>query len=174
MGAVAIALELGCSIDDINIGLVRFSPPENRSRIEMLPNGATVLIDLYNANPSSMRAALETIGQIAQKRNSSQIVLCLGDMLELGVDELSLHEQLAIHFPSSPNCYAFLYGDRMKALAEVLRSSYPHVKTQHFSDMALMAIAVKASLSTGTLMLIKGSRGMALEKLWNFLENLGR
>ena len=87
MGA-AVGIELGLSDDEIRCGLTHYEPVGSRGRI-IKAGGVTVLDDSYNANPTSMRAAIDTLCLLPGRR-----VAILGDMLELGENERELHRQI--------------------------------------------------------------------------------
>jgi UDP-N-acetylmuramyl pentapeptide synthase len=117
-------------------------------RIE-LPSGVVVVNDCYNANPMSMRAALDDLAASASGRR----VAVLGDMLELGPDERRLHEEI---------------GARARAAGvEVLVTVGPLAEhmggTHHVPTAADAAALVPGLLEPGDTVLVKGSRGVGLE-----------
>jgi UDP-N-acetylmuramyl pentapeptide synthase len=91
LGAAAACLALGLSLDRIQQGLETFSPPPQRFQIRPGLRGSRLIDDSYNANPASMKAALETFQTLRQGRPGG---LVLGDMLELGEFAVSYHREI--------------------------------------------------------------------------------
>jgi UDP-N-acetylmuramoyl-tripeptide--D-alanyl-D-alanine ligase len=92
-GAFAMALALGYSPEECVRGLEAAQSHARRLQMTQTARGVLVVDDCYNANPASMAAALETLGQLA---NEGRAVAVLGDMLELGAEEAQAHQQLGI------------------------------------------------------------------------------
>jgi len=93
--AAAAAVALGCNDQELVRGLAEARPVGRRLRIERLPSGVTVLDDCYNANPTSMSAALRTLQSLAQQGGGRALAV-LGDMLELGPTEEEAHRALGL------------------------------------------------------------------------------
>ncbi|MCO5142513.1 MAG: UDP-N-acetylmuramoyl-tripeptide--D-alanyl-D-alanine ligase [Oligoflexia bacterium] len=162
LGAIALASVLGLTADEIEKGLQSFQAPPGRSCIEEI-NGVTYYLDFYNANPSSVKEALSTIKELS----GAKTWVCLGDMLEMGAGEEALHRELAKQFSDNSVAGVFLFGNRMKWLQnELEKTSTP---SQHFQTHEDLAKALKTKLSTGDKVLLKGSRGMKMEKVWDLL-----
>ncbi len=160
--AAASALLEKVPLPTIVAGLEAFTPYQGRFRIERL-GGITLIDDSYNANPASTKAALETLHQIAAEGHR---IAVLGDMLELGERESEAHR-----------CVGAVAGrnvDRLYLLGELM--------TQHTAEGAVLAempadaviccashgeIAghLHQTLADGDVILIKGSRGMTMEKV---------
>jgi UDP-N-acetylmuramoyl-tripeptide--D-alanyl-D-alanine ligase len=134
------------------------------------PFGAFTLVDdAYNANPTSMAAAFATLGARATVAGGRRIAV-LGDMLELGADELAYHAGL-----STPLCEAgvdlvFLAGVRMGALRDAL----PVSLVGGYAETAeALAPAVVAALRAGDVVLVKGSNGSKMSRVVEALKRLG-
>ena len=170
LGAVATALVIGVTPDEIEKGLLLFAPSGGRSQLETHKSGADVLCDFYNANPASMRAAFK-VAMEARKKTGT-LWLCLADMKELGDSEESLHKGLAEDIKKiSGDVRVMLYGERMKWLSSELAKVAPSVKVSQFLSPDLMAGDVKTNLKADDYVLIKGSRSMRMEKVWDSLKN---
>lgn len=133
--AYAIGRFYGLSGEAIARGLKSVSPPQGRMHVRTSPQGALVIDDTYNANPSSLRAALQALVRL----EGYEKVLVLGDFGELGQHEQALYESLA-HMSEWNDVHVFLYGERVAALATLLKT-LARPKTLHLfdSEEALMA-----------------------------------
>jgi UDP-N-acetylmuramoyl-tripeptide--D-alanyl-D-alanine ligase len=123
-------------------------------RVE-LANGATVVDDCYNANPLSMRAALD---DLATQTPPGRRIAVLGDMLELGPTERDLHREIGAHAAASGVDVLVTVGP----LAAVMAAAFggeAHV----VADAAAAATLVRDMVRAGDLVLVKASRGVRLE-----------
>jgi UDP-N-acetylmuramoyl-tripeptide--D-alanyl-D-alanine ligase len=168
LGAVALAHGLAISPIEMQEGLKSFTPPPGRSELHQW-KGCKVFADFYNSNPASVVVAIETL--TASRGNSGKTILCLGDMLEMGALEEKLHRDLADSILSHHIESVFLYGPRMKHLEnELINRKYSGI-VKHFSTHESLAREVIAQAKSNDRILIKGSRGMKMENVWNFLRN---
>lgn len=170
LGAVATALILGETPDEIEEGLATFAPSGGRSQLETLPGGGKVLCDFYNANPASMRAAFK----VAEETHKSEgtLWLCLGDMKELGTAEESLHRALANDIKAiTRKVRVLLYGDRMKWLASELNKVAPSIPLSQHDSLEGLATEIKNNFKSTDFAVIKGSRSMKMEKIWEGLKS---
>src|SRR5579884_2287966 len=114
LAAVAAARAVGVSPE----GRVEFSPPPGRGALVELPDGVTVIDDCYNANPMSVRAALEDLAATAERDQYSRRVAVLGDMLELGPAEADLHAQVGAQAQASGVAVLVTVGPRARAMSQ--------------------------------------------------------
>jgi UDP-N-acetylmuramoyl-tripeptide--D-alanyl-D-alanine ligase len=159
-GAMACGVPLGDAVDALPGA--RAAP--HRLELVQLPDAVTLLDDCYNASPSSMRAALETLRQGARGRRQGAI---LGDMLELGPTELELHRRLGAECAGL--AWLLCFGPRAAAIADGAAAvGVPEVgQVEDFNDGMAW---VHGRLRAGDAVLLKGSRGMRLER---FAQALG-
>ncbi len=170
LGAVTVALVLGVTPDEMEEGLSTFAPSGGRSQMETLKSGVKVLCDFYNANPASMRAAFKVVDDAAGK--AAVRWLCLADMKELGTSEEALHRGLARDVQGlGDNVRVLLFGDRMKWLSDEIRKLDPKIYVKDFTSQDLMATELRSQLKPGDIVLLKGSRSMRMEKVWDQLKN---
>ena len=167
-----MALTLGLHAHEIRAGLKTFKGAYGRSELRVLPSGVRVLCDYYNANPTSIQAALRVL-EAQTPDPATRRRVCLGDMLELGPDEERYHRELApfvLDQANRPGDQILLYGPRMKWLEQELKSS-PKLLAQvrHFETHAKLAEALKVELKPADFVLIKGSRSMKMEGVWALL-----
>ncbi|MCP4804095.1 MAG: UDP-N-acetylmuramoyl-tripeptide--D-alanyl-D-alanine ligase [Proteobacteria bacterium] len=151
--AAAVGVALGIPLDDIAAGLARYQPVGMRMRIEER-DGITFLNDAYNANPASMRAALDTLAGLEGRRR----VALLGDMLELGSAEASAHREAVEHAASLELDVVGLCGSRMGTAA-------PEVDAIRAEDSDALGLRIAAELREGDVVLLKGSRGARMERV---------
>jgi UDP-N-acetylmuramoyl-tripeptide--D-alanyl-D-alanine ligase len=124
-----------------------------------LPGGVTVVNDCYNANPMSMRAALDDLAATAPGRR----VAVLGDMLELGAaGEERYHRELGREAAAAGVALLVTVGPRATWTGESYRGGGEHV---HATDAAQAAALLAPRLRPGDTVLVKGSRGVALERV---------
>jgi UDP-N-acetylmuramoyl-tripeptide--D-alanyl-D-alanine ligase len=127
-------------------------------RIE-LPSGVVVIDDCYNANPMSMRAALDDLARSAAGRR----VAVLGDMLELGPDTQRFHTELGLHAGERGVELLVTVGARAQAIGEAYAAATSGREHYQVADASAAAELLAALLQPGDVVLIKGSRGVGLE-----------
>jgi UDP-N-acetylmuramoyl-tripeptide--D-alanyl-D-alanine ligase len=135
-------------------GRLEVALSELRGQRVELPGGITVVNDCYNANPMSMRAALDDLAASASGRR----VAVLGDMLELGPDELRFHEEIGAHARAAGVDLLVTVGPRAAAMGAAFGGDV------HAVDTAGEALALLPGLlGDGDTVLVKASRGVGLE-----------
>lgn len=158
--AAAVGTALGFDPETVARGLANASLPGMRMNVKRFREVDWIL-DAYNANPASMKAALAWLADFA---DPAKLLLVLGDMLELGAAEQREHylvlAELLERFPRSP---AVLIGPRMAAAADLLPPSL-QTNWHRFADAAAAAAMVDKLAEPGFTALLKGSRGTAVEK----------
>lgn len=163
LAAASIVWALRGSLEGFAESLSAYEPVGMRMRLEKGPLGTRVLNDAYNANPESMRAALRSLSGLKGLRRSA----LLGDMLELGEDEIDLHKLIIQEAILAGLDTLGLCGARMtQAWRELGAPSGPIVTL----DTASLAAEVGPRLLPGEILLVKGSRGVAMERV---LQSLG-
>jgi len=145
----------------ITEGLTAFRPYKGRFQLEQVGE-VTLVDDSYNANPASMKAALETLAQIAPEGHR---VAVLGDMLELGEHEAEAHEGVGAVAGRNAE-RLFLLGPLMSrhAAPAAVQAGLPAEAVRCARDHDELGELVRHSLLPGDVVLIKGSRGMAMER----------
>jgi UDP-N-acetylmuramoyl-tripeptide--D-alanyl-D-alanine ligase len=138
--------------------VANFSLPEGRGQVFEPRPGLVVLADHYNSNPASLKAGLE-FARLEGERRKLPVSLVLGDMLDLGPEAPALHERMLSEIRACGPARVLTVGPMMGALAPRLGAP-----TESFADAAAAASVFDASSWKGVV-LVKGSRGMALEKI---------
>ncbi len=148
LAAVAFGNIFDVPVEQINEAIEGYTPQNNRSQVEKTENN-TLIIDCYNANPSSMKSALESFHEI----QGIEKLAILGDMLELGNESVSEH-QLILNYCQENRIPFLTIGPIFKQL-----------NAEGFENQeSFRAHALNMKISQ-TMILLKGSRGIALEKL---------
>ena len=141
-----------------------------RIRLE-LPVGEALLIDeSYNANPVSMAAAIALLGQ-AQPGPRGRRIAVLGDMLELGPDEIDMHRAVARHKGLSAIATIHCVGPRMRALWEALPRGQ---RGEWVETAAELAPCARQLFDAGDIVLVKGSKGSKVSLVVDGLRKLGQ
>jgi UDP-N-acetylmuramoyl-tripeptide--D-alanyl-D-alanine ligase len=154
LAAAAAAHAVGASPDDIRTGLARAQAVRGRLNVLAGLRRATVIDDSYNANPASVRAALDYLSRLLGRR-----ILVLGNMAELGPEAIELHRQIGAYAKS--RCDAlFSIGELAKHAARAYGSG-----AQSFDDAGALEAALVPLLRPDVTVLVKGSRVMGLERL---------
>lgn len=158
LAAVAIALVVGLSVDEAVAGL-KGARAQFRATLVAGPNGSTVLDDSYNASPASANAALAVLQDIPATRR----IAVLGDMLELGTYEEAAHREIGRAVVRVVDELVTV-GPRARLIAaEARREGLPAPSIHEFPDKHELADSLRSFLRPGDVVLIKGSRGLALE-----------
>jgi UDP-N-acetylmuramoyl-tripeptide--D-alanyl-D-alanine ligase len=155
--AIATGLFLGVEMKDIVSAVEKYNPANNRSQIKVTGNN-TLICDSYNANPSSMNVALESFSGI----QTDNKILILGDMLELGEKSEEEHIKLLEAIQSHNFGKVFLVGPVLTKI-----SSTSGFKA--FYSINELIDFFKHKPVKGNTILIKGSRGIGLEKIYDLL-----
>ncbi|MBJ9978544.1 UDP-N-acetylmuramoyl-tripeptide--D-alanyl-D-alanine ligase [Bacillus sp. S70] len=143
------------SLQQINITQMRF-------QFLTAKTGFTIINDAWNASPSSMKAAIETL----QKLNAyKKKIIVIGDMLELGKKAETYHREIGKMLNEESIQYVFTYGELAKIVAEEARKNYHTGKIKSFDNKAKIAEEVLKVITKKDVVLLKGSRGMALEEI---------
>ncbi len=159
-GAFAMAIALGFSPNECVRGLEAAQAHARRLQVVSGLNGVTVIDDCYNANPASMSAALDALSGLSVE---SRAVAVLGDMLELGAGEAAEHSALGVKASDQTSIIAF-FGERMRtAHAQAVKKL--EANARHFLEIEPLLAWLTGELKAGDVVLVKGSRGMKLERV---------
>jgi UDP-N-acetylmuramoyl-tripeptide--D-alanyl-D-alanine ligase len=162
LAAISMGVYFKLPVQEINAGIEGYQPKNNRSQIVKTATN-TLICDYYNANPSSMMVAIDNIGKITAARK----VLILGDMFEMGAEAATEHAAVMQKALDTPVDERIFIGKEFLSQKSKLESQNT---TATFYGTAEDAIAgLKASPIKDSTILIKGSRGMALERLVELL-----
>ncbi len=161
LAAAATACAAGASLEDVAAGLAAMRAVKGRLQFRQLRSGAWLIDDSYNANPSSVRAGLEVLGDMAGRR-----WLVLGDMAELGSFAAGSHREVGelARAMGVERLYAF------GPLAALAADSFgPHA--ERYQDAEVLAQRLRAEMTPDVRLLVKGSRLNRLERVVEALGN---
>jgi UDP-N-acetylmuramoyl-tripeptide--D-alanyl-D-alanine ligase len=160
LAAAAAGEVMGVPLKDIKAGLEAFSPRDGRMGIRTLGRDIRLVDDSYNANPGSMAAAIETL---ARMRGSRRTIAVLGDMLELGTQSAALHRELGRVVGDARIDRLYVTGNFAEAVADGAMEQQMKAERIFCGTKAAIIERLTERLQPGDLILVKGSRGMAME-----------
>ena len=152
LAAVACALAAGVPLAFVAQGLEAFEPVKGRSRalaVRLGGRAITLVDDTYNANPDSVRAAIDVLAELPGPR-----LLVLGDMGEVGDQGPQFHAEVGEHARQRAIEHLFTFGDQSTAM-----------RGRHFTAIDVLNAAVLAELANVESVLVKGSRFMQMERV---------
>jgi UDP-N-acetylmuramoyl-tripeptide--D-alanyl-D-alanine ligase len=171
LAAAAVGHVLSLGGATIAQGLARFRPATMRSQVAE-HNGVQVINDCYNANPASMKAAIQLLAELG---SSKRTIAVLGDMLELGPETRALHQDVGAFLAERNISLLVACGALARSLAEgARRGGMASDRILEVPDAGAAAVAVKSLVRRGDVVLVKASRGMKLEQVVQVLTGSGR
>lgn len=176
MIAAYAALQEGVAEAAIAQSFSELELTRNRTEWKKASNGADILSDVYNANPTAMRLILETFSTIPSNPGGRKLAV-LADMKELGADSKSMHGSMITSLNPEIVTDLFLYGQDMEALYDYAKEIYPPGKVHYFikndekDQFEQLTKAVREKLTPADQILLKGSNSMNLAKLVEDLED---
>ena len=175
MVAAYVGKLLAISDDDIIEALETIELTRNRTEWKKAANGADILSDVYNANPTAMKLILETFSRIPANKGGRKIAV-LADMKELGEQSVSLHTQMIMSLAPDVIDTVIFYGEDIAELAQLSSQMFPIGKVYYFKktvqedQLEELIKYVKEILKPEDQILLKGSNSMQLSKVVEELE----
>ena len=170
LAAWTICSSLGISIRDFADALKTISPVSMRT--ETLQIGSlTVISDCYNANPASMKNALDILTRLSRSQNRRPVFIC-GDMAELGGSEQDLHRRLGQHIVDAGISLLITLGNLAALAADAAKRENPGLQTHCFIDPAELCNNLHQLIKDSDIILVKGSRINKLEMVVEKLKEL--
>ena len=155
LAAAAMALGAGATLEQARDGLNAVQPVAGRLVSQRLRCGAVLVDDSYNANPGSLDAAIDTLAS-----SGDDAWLVLGDMRELGADEIALHAQAGARAKAAGIARLYTLGALSQAAADAFGDG-----ARGFASHAQLAETLSVELRDGVRVLVKGSRGSAMDRI---------
>lgn len=155
--AVAIGSHFKVSTENIKVAIENYRPDNNRS--EIIEKGSNkIILDAYNANPTSMLAALRNFKQLDAEKK----YLFLGDMFELGSEAKTEHQAIINFVENNFESHIYFIGENFY-------KTKTQITTKTFRNFEELKVELKTIQPTNATLLIKGSRGMALERILDLI-----
>lgn len=164
LAAINTGYKLGMTYNEIKSGLVKYKPIEKRWE-GVSVSGYEIINDSYNANPESMRAFVNTIFELY-----NDYALILGDMGELGKNEINYHKELGEYINNHPKLNRNAIIISIGALSKNITDSIKNCKTMHFDSIESSIDYIKENISSKTKIFLKASRSMKFEKIIELLK----
>lgn len=155
LSAASAALALNVALDDIAKGLSSFAGVKGRLQTKQGIAGAKLIDDTYNANPMSMKAAIDVL-----KASVGQRIFVMGDMGELGADAQTMHAEIGAYAKEAGIQKLFALGSLTKNAVSAFG-----LDAAHFETVESLADALKQNMGTDVTVLVKGSRYMKMERV---------
>jgi UDP-N-acetylmuramoyl-tripeptide--D-alanyl-D-alanine ligase len=155
LAAVACTLAIGVSVDAVMRGLEAFAPVNGRLQRKKAVNGALVIDDTYNANPDSVRAAIDVLAQAAAPQ-----ILVLGDMGEVGSEGRKFHEEIGAYARGRGIQHLLTLGELARYSCDAFGA-----RGKHFSDIDALKVELDTLVVPAATVLVKGSRFMKMERV---------
>ena len=155
--AIAIGEYFGVSFEQIKKGIESYLPENNRSQVTITERN-TVVLDAYNANPTSMKLAIESFC----KTSYTNKMIIVGDMFELGNDSIHYHQEIINYLEKINDSIIYIVG-------EYFCNTKHSDKIKSFSSKKELINNLSKTNVSNYSILIKGSRGMQLEKIIEFI-----
>ncbi|MBN2712798.1 MAG: UDP-N-acetylmuramoyl-tripeptide--D-alanyl-D-alanine ligase [Planctomycetes bacterium] len=168
LAALLAAEHLGIGLAEASEALREMEAVQQR--LEKTDAGAISIInDVYNANPTSLKAAVDVLCGFDEERK----IVIVGDMLELGTQSRELHREVGRSLAQKELNVILAVGRQCVALAETAATSSAKTTVRHFSTVPLLIRHLSEYVSAGDVVLVKGSRGMKMEQVVTSLKKLG-
>ncbi|WP_028401271.1 UDP-N-acetylmuramoyl-tripeptide--D-alanyl-D-alanine ligase [Ectobacillus panaciterrae] len=160
LACMAVAEFFGVSWEQMRTGLAELEMTRMRMEVEKTAGGLTIINDAYNASPTSMRAALAFMKDL---NGYGKKIVVLGDMLELGDQEIQFHYEVGQDINSETADYVFAYGELGVHIARGAGENFAAGHVKAYTDKEALAKDLKAIASKEDVVLVKASRGTKLE-----------
>lgn len=169
LAAICAAKTAGISLKGIQKGISDFTPVSGRMNIYKICDAVTIMDDTYNANPASVSQALKTLNSVGNGKNS---IAVLGDMLELGETSDELHWEIGQKVAQTEISKLYVFGNQVKYLINgALENGFSADNIFHGTKEQI-AEQIAEQIDTETHVLVKGSRGMAMETVIHGLQQI--
>lgn len=160
LAVIEMGLKLGISEEKIAAGLTKYSPLEKRWDVEEI-QGYKIINDSYNANPESMKGVIKTVLDIY----TPPILFVLGDMGELGDNEIMYHRQIGEFISNNykQNLQVITVGNLAREISKLLNEK--GIYSENFGDNIKAALYILDNVKVGTTIILKASRSMKFEEI---------
>ncbi|PHE54721.1 UDP-N-acetylmuramoyl-tripeptide--D-alanyl-D-alanine ligase [Bacillus pseudomycoides] len=167
LASMAIAKYFGVTWEEMKQGLVTIQMTGMRMEIVKTENGLTIINDAYNASPTAMEAAFHLMNGLD---GFSKKIVVLGDMLELGDQEVQFHYEVGKLIDPARISYVFTYGRLGAQIAEGAKINFPNERVKVYDNKEELVKNLQAIVDVKDVVLVKASRGMKLEEVITMLK----
>ncbi len=164
LAVAAVAFRIGLNKEEILSALDKIKPVEKRLNVKKFKD-FILIDDTYNANPESMKYSISLLPKV---KSFKKKIVIIGDMFELGEEEMKLHQNLASVIKKNKIDEIFLLGNRMKYLFEELKKQ--KINSTHFENRDELKSFIDKKDFQDSVVLVKGSRGMKMEEFVKAIE----
>jgi len=170
--AGGIGLDLGISPVEVKEALESVTAIDKRMEV-IERQGITIINDAYNSNPESLRAAIDHLLGLSSPKNSRKF-LVIGDMLELGEHSEEEHRRIGQYLQDKKIDFVFCLGPYSQHIAKILiQLKNCPIQSQFFNSHEELVRVLNTQLREKDIVLLKGSRGMAMERILDLIEIKG-
>lgn len=162
LAAAACCSAIGISAAKIAEGLQAFVPVSGRLQLKQAAAGARLIDDTYNANPDSVKAAIDVLAKA-----NAETTLVLGDMGEVGADGAAFHQEIGLYAKAQGIKHLYTLGSLAQASSAVFGDG-----AHHFTELTALLASLDQHSGKGNTILIKGSRFMKMERVVAHLMNI--
>lgn len=167
LASMAIAKYFGVTWEEMKQGLVTLQMTGMRMEIVKTNTGLTVINDAYNASPTAMEAAFHLMNGLD---GFTKKVVVLGDMLELGDQEVQFHYEVGKLIDPAKISYVFTYGRLGAQIAEGAKINFPKERVKVYDNKEELVKELQTVIDENDVVLVKASRGMKLEEIITMLK----
>jgi UDP-N-acetylmuramoyl-tripeptide--D-alanyl-D-alanine ligase len=170
LAAAAVGLCLKVPSDHVVEGLSRFVGLKGRFMVIFLPGDIVLVDDTYNANPSSLKAAFESVKALVGR--GERIIVGLGEMMELGESTVPAHQEAGCRVAELGASHFLAIGEHANEMVEgAIRAGMPRDRAEIITTHGDMVRRLKQETRRGDLIFLKGSHKMAMEKVVEGLQS---
>jgi len=164
--AIAVADRLGFGAEEIKRGLQRYSKPSRRLAVYRSRNGVRIIDDTYNANPHSVKAAIDVLSHLPGRPK----ILVLGKMSELGRYSRQGHQEVGEYLADKDIDHLFTYSKPASVIkTSAIRSGFPSQKAYHAQSRPLLHRRIRTLIRPGAIILVKGSNDARMNRTVRYL-----
>ncbi|PTX61864.1 UDP-N-acetylmuramoyl-tripeptide--D-alanyl-D-alanine ligase [Melghirimyces profundicolus] len=164
--AIAIAHRLNFSPKDIRSGLKKCKLPSRRLQVIPLTNQSLLIDDSFNANPQSVKAAVDVLVKLGKKKK----IIVLGSMLELGKHSSKGHEEVGRYLAKNNVDTIYTYGKKAKKIGKAaIKHGFPSAKVHSFTERSKLHKKLKKICKSNMTILVKGSHRMKMKVTSEFV-----
>jgi len=161
LAAIAAASVWNLTADEAQRGLIAVRPAEMRGEVVKLAPGITMLNDCYNSNPVALAATVDLLAATPAARR----LLVAGEMLELGATAVELHREAGRHAAGKVDWIFGVRGDAQEIVEGAVAAGHPAARARFFESSEAAAAFLAEFVETGDFVLVKGSRGVKMERI---------